>query len=116
MDAEMMIHDFACGNGSVADLAILSILIEGEPPQLEVTIPAGTPEVQVSPADLSRGLLAAWARGTDLGEWAAATRSLVILDGEDSPVWEVLMNALWAASFGDPIPDEALTLARSLAG
>jgi len=54
-----MIHDFACGNRSVADLASPSILIEGEPPQLNVTIPAGTPEVQVSPAELSRGLLAA---------------------------------------------------------
>jgi len=66
MDAEGLIHDFACGNGSVLNLASLGIHVEGEPPQLAITIPAGLPEVLVSPAELSRGFLAAWARGTDL--------------------------------------------------
>jgi hypothetical protein len=61
------------------------------------------------------GLLAAWARGTDLAEWAIVTRELVISDEEDSPAWETLMDALWSAAFGEGVPDEALALARSLA-
>jgi hypothetical protein len=116
MDPEGLIHDFACGNGSISDLETLGIRHEGEPPQLAITIPAGLPEVSVSPAELSRGFLAAWARGTDLAEWAFVTRELVIADEEDSPIWETLMNALWSAAFAEPIPDAALTLARSLAG
>jgi hypothetical protein len=116
MDVAALIRDCASGEGSVLDLASVGIRVEGETPQLAISIPSGIPEVLVSPAEVSRGLLAAWARGTDLAEWAFVTRALVTLEGEDSPVWETLMGALWSAAFGEPIPDETLTLARSLAG
>jgi len=116
MDAADLIRALATGNASVSELAALGVLVEGEVPHLEVTVLAGIPAVQVSPGELSLGLLAAWARSTDLAEWAAVTREVVVLDGEDSPVWEILMNALWSAAFGEPIPEEVLALAQSLAG
>jgi hypothetical protein len=114
MESEELVRALITGTLSVSDLAPLGVLVEGEPPQCSVTIPAGVSEVLVSPRELSAGLLAAWARSTDLAEWALVTRELVLADDEDSAAWKALMDALWSAAFGEGVPDDALSLARSL--
>jgi hypothetical protein len=114
MEPEALIRAVATGQGSVSDLAPIGVFVSGDPPDWSVTLQRDIPEVRVSLGELSTGLLAAWATGTDLAEWALVTRELVVVDEEDSPPWETLMNALWAAAFGEGVPDEALVLARRL--
>ena len=115
MTSESLIRTVAIGKASVSDLIPLGVVIEGETPNRSIVIPAKLPEVRVSPSELSAGLLAARARGADLATWAFVTRELVLLDGEDSPEWEALVNTLSSAATGEGVPDAALVLARSMA-
>jgi hypothetical protein len=68
-------------------------------------------------ADLAAGLLRQWALGTTLREWAAVVLMLsdVQFQEAESPDEDRLLDAVWSASAGEPVPDDALRLARQLA-
>lgn len=114
MEAEALVRAVGRGEAPVSDLSALGIIVAGDPPALSITVPPDVPLV-VTLADLSTGLLAEWARGTDLAVWAFVVRELVNVAEENSQAWDLLMNALWSAAFGEDVSEEALSLARSLA-
>jgi hypothetical protein len=67
--------------------------------------------------DLAEGLLAHVHGVHEVRKWAylmEAGSSFLDLDVEDHPAGEVLLNALWDASFGQPIPAEAIAAAERL--
>jgi hypothetical protein len=115
MDPDGVIRAVATGKAPLSDLAPFGVVLDGEPPHISLTVPSEIPDVHVSLGELSTGLLAACARCADVAEWAFVTRELVTVAGEDTPEWEVLMDALWSAAFGVGASEEALAMARSLA-
>ncbi len=71
-----------------------------------------------SAADVARGLLAYEGRGDDRRRWAFAMMAGDFLDLDPltaHPDGGLLLSALWDASFGDPLPDEARAAARRVA-
>ncbi|HEX7124740.1 MAG TPA: hypothetical protein VF406_03050 [Thermodesulfobacteriota bacterium] len=77
-------------------------------------------DVRVAPttADVARGLLAYEGRGDDRRRWAFAMVAGDFLDLDPltaDPDGGLLLSALWDASFGDPLPDDARAAARRLA-
>jgi hypothetical protein len=67
--------------------------------------------------DLAHGLLAYRADANALREWAFILEggsSFLDLDVEDHPDGEVLLDGLWKACFGEPIPAEAVRAAEHL--
>jgi hypothetical protein len=73
--------------------------------------------VELPLADLAAGLLRQWALGTTLRQWAAVVLMLpeVQFQEAEGPDEDQLLDALWSASAGEPVPDDALRLARQLA-
>jgi hypothetical protein len=57
------------------------------------------------------------ALGTTPGEWAAVVLMLadVQFQEAESPDEDRLLDALWSASVGEPVPDDAVRLAHQLA-
>jgi hypothetical protein len=78
--------------------------------------PPGMPVVTPSREDIASGLLANYALGTTLREWAAVMLAANLIDFveleaiDDDP----LLEALWAAAAGDETPEDALDVARGL--
>lgn len=67
--------------------------------------------------DLATGLVAQWARGTSLRRWASVILMVDAFQFEEAESEEeqILLDALWTASAGEPVDDAALNLARELA-
>jgi hypothetical protein len=73
------------------------------------------PPLLVSPSDISEGLLGLSSRPREQREWASfilAASSL--LDLEYVQACDLLLEALWEATFGEPVQQSAYDLARSL--
>jgi|SRR5262245_4802308 len=67
--------------------------------------------------DLAQGLLAHLPDTHRLRTWAfllEAESFVDWVDGEHYPAWEPLWNAVWSASFGDPVSEEAIRTAEHL--
>lgn len=67
--------------------------------------------------DLAHGLLAHLHDLGALKNWAFFLEAESFIDwaeGEDDPSWELLWDAVWCASFGDPIPDESIQQAKRI--
>ncbi len=67
--------------------------------------------------DLAHGLLAYLPDPVALRTWAFILEAESFVDWGDAerhPAWEPLWDALWCASFGDPVPEEAIKTAREL--
>jgi hypothetical protein len=71
-------------------------------------------DVRVGPSDIARGILAFLHSPAELQEWA-----LVILAGpfgldlEVQLVGDILLDALWDASFGQAISEEAIRIVQT---
>ena len=67
--------------------------------------------------DLACGLLAYLPDPSALRTWAFILEAESFVDWGDAerhPAWETLWDALWSASFGDPVPEEAIRTAEEL--
>jgi hypothetical protein len=67
--------------------------------------------------DLARGLLAHLQDPRALRTWAFVLEAESFVDWGDAerhPAWEPLWDAVWRASFGDPVPEEAIQMAAEL--
>ncbi len=87
---------------------------EGGSWQFPAAFPADT---QVAVADLARGLLAHLHDGPRLKEWAALMEALPyeLVDAESHPEGQTVLNAVWSASFGDPLGEKEIGVVTSLA-
>lgn len=100
------------------DLARLGITIVFEGSATRVDNPRGMVAV-AQPVDIAQGLLEYRDRPDDLRAWAR-----VILAGvpfldlalDDQPVGDILLDALWDATFGRQLADEAIRTAEQLVG
>jgi hypothetical protein len=77
----------------------------------------GVPTVVPSQEDVASGLLANYARGTTLKQWASVVLAANFIDLVELEVGdnELLLEALWAASADEEIPEESLQAARDVA-
>jgi hypothetical protein len=104
------------GERPIDDLAQVGVLVKNTERGRRIDVPAGF-GVALPLQDLAVGLLASWARGTELRDWA--TVMLMLSDVEfaemDSSDYEMLLEALWAASAGEELPEESIAVARRLA-
>jgi hypothetical protein len=104
------------GERPIDDLAHVGVLIKQTEQGRRIDVPAEL-GVALPLQDLAAGLLTSWARGTDLRDWA--TVMLMLSDVEfaekDSSDYEILLEALWAASAGEELPEEWIVVARRLA-
>jgi hypothetical protein len=91
--------------------------LSGQPGLLRVDLPADVPVVELPRSDLAHGLLRHWSRGTSLQEWATVVLAVDVIQfvERESPSEDRLLEALWSASAGEPIADDALALADSVA-
>jgi hypothetical protein len=104
------------GEEDPALLAEIGVNLEGEPGSYRVACPAGLPVVVVAMVDLAAGFLHHWSLGTSLPEWSAYVLSADCFDfPEDrSDADDLLIGAMWDASFGEPVSGEAVDVARHL--
>jgi hypothetical protein len=71
----------------------------------------------ITPADLAMGLTKLWSTAEEQRRWAFILEGCTFwsfADGEEETITELLLDALWALSFGDPPPPAAIELARNL--
>jgi hypothetical protein len=114
-DADVL-RAFVRGEVSTDALTRLGYNLTGEVGWLRLDAPVSE-GVELPLADLAAGLLRQWALGTTLREWAAVVLMLsdVQFQEAESPDEDLLLDALWSGSAGEPVPDDALRLARRLA-
>jgi hypothetical protein len=91
----------------------MSIKLDGDswtfenPPGISATI-----DVQ----DVARGFLTHLSNPIALREWAFVVEALDLdLDVENQPQAETLLNAVWDASFGNPVPADVIRTIEQLA-
>jgi hypothetical protein len=74
-------------------------------------------DVKVDIKDLARGFIAHLKAPRALREWAFVMEALPTeFDAERHPSGEAVMDALWSASFGEPLDDAQVELLKNLAG
>jgi len=112
-----LIRSVVRGDLDLWALEKIGVVLEGEPPLMALSTRGHVPMVEVELSDLAYGLLARWAKGTDLAKWATVLldADFIHFANEDAVSWGTLVDALWAASFFGSVSDEALALARSMA-
>ena len=96
-------------------LGVVSALDRSPPEWLE---PATLPSTAVSLADVATGFLTHLPPPRGLHEWAQAIEMCGCFDLasiEKDPVGELLLEALWSASYGDPIVVNTVEAIRSIA-
>lgn len=105
------------GERPVQALADVGIGIENTEAGRRVTIPTGF-LVQLPLTDLAFGLLASWARGTELRDWASVVVTVgdIEFDDIETDCGVTLLDALGAAAAGEGVSTEALEVARKLVG
>jgi hypothetical protein len=97
------------------DLRALGIDIQLEDNRLSIQDPRHL-NVMVDVHDLAMGFVAHAQNVRELREWAFVLEAgdFWDLDVERFPASETLMDALWSASFGDLIPEDAMTIVQQL--
>jgi hypothetical protein len=105
------------GDRPVDALADVGIGIENTAAGRRVTTPAGF-LVQLPLADLAFGLLASWARSTELRDWASVIMMVSDIEFADIETDDgvTLLDALGAAAAEEEVPEQALDVARKLVG
>ncbi|HJT76319.1 MAG TPA: hypothetical protein VJ739_03880 [Gemmataceae bacterium] len=74
-------------------------------------------DLQVNVGDLAQGFRAHLQNPRALKEWAFVMEALPTdFEAEQHPSGEAVMNALWSASFGEPLSAEQIDLLKNLAG
>jgi hypothetical protein len=114
-DADVL-RAFVRGEVPTDALARLGYNLTGDVDPLRLDAPV-IEGVELPLADLAAGLLRHWALGTTLRGWAAVVLMLadVQFQEAESPDEDRLLDALWSATVGEPVPDDAVRLARQLA-
>ena len=74
-------------------------------------------DTRVSIHDLARGFLQHLRDPRSLREWAFIMEALPyeLIDAEDHPARQNFLNALWSASFGDPLQEAEIGVITELA-
>ena len=82
--------------------------------QFPASFPADT---RVAVGDLARGLLTHLHDGSRLKEWGTIMEALPyeLVDAESHPEGQTVLNALWSASFGDPLSDKEIGVVTRIA-
>jgi hypothetical protein len=74
-------------------------------------------DIKVGIQDLARGFVAHLQAPHTLREWAFVMEALPTeFEAEQHPSGEAVMDALWSASFGEPLSDVQVELLMNLAG
>jgi hypothetical protein len=75
----------------------------------------GPLDLRVDVHDLARGFLAHLHDPSGLKEWAFVMEALPVdLDVEGHPEGETVLNALWSASFGEPLGEDQVEVLKEL--
>jgi hypothetical protein len=97
---------------------LYSLGMTGRPEKGSCQFPAAFPgDTRVTVRDLARGLLTHLRDGPRLQEWAVLMEALPydLVDAESHPEGQTVLDALWSASFGDPLGEEAIGVVTHLA-
>jgi hypothetical protein len=72
-------------------------------------------DTRVTVHDLARGFLTYLHDATRLQDWAFVMEAMPAdVDVENHPAGETVLNALWSASFGEPLSDDQLAVLKAL--
>lgn len=110
---------FVRGESEWQVLLSLGASVDLDADGLSLEEPADAPVYEPSVQDVAAGLLAHWAIGTSLRDWARlilATGMVDLVSLEDHPAGEVLLNALWDAAGGSDVSEAAVEAAREVVG
>jgi hypothetical protein len=103
------------GERNWADLAAAGIKVQLGAEPWTVENP-GHVSTRADAHDIAKGFLAHMHDPRSLKEWAFVVEAVdAELDVESHPAGEMLMNALWDASFGKQIPDDVVHAIEQLA-
>jgi hypothetical protein len=118
VDAAAMVRRMATAEDPPEALGALGIVMEGREGARSLTEPPGLPTVPVTLQELAAGFVRQWSLGTRLSEWAALVLMLTCIEFPDEGTDEEdrFVGSLWDASAGEPISDDAVSLARKLSG
>lgn len=113
-----VLRSFVRGETQWDAIAALGARLNFDSDGLHLDEPADAPVYEPSATDVATGLVAHWAIGTTLQDWARVLLGTGMIDLsslEDHPDGEVLLEALWDASEASDIDDQRLEVARQLA-
>jgi hypothetical protein len=115
-----LILAFVRGEQSWRTLEQVGISIKLEDDRYEIDNPWQM-TVEASLRDVAQGLLAYWRRPDQLKGWAGiilAGSSFLELseEFETTPEGDILLNSFWDAAFGDEVGQDAMNIAKDLAG
>lgn len=103
MSESSLIRDFVRGRRESNALTVLGASLALGDDVLRLSEPATAPVYEATATDVAVGLLASWAIGTTLQQWARvllATGMVDLSSLEDHPRGEALLNAVWGAADG----------------
>jgi hypothetical protein len=118
-EAMNVIRDFVRGERDSGALTTLGVSLELDDEAVRLDEPANAPVYDATASDVAAGLLANWAVGTSLRDWARvllATGMVDLSSLEDDPRGETLLNALWDAAERSGPSDRQIHVARQIAG
>jgi hypothetical protein len=113
--AEETVRDVVRGERPWTDLGPLGM--RGGPTEgrceFDASFPAGT---RVGIRDLARGFLSHLPDVGQLTEWAFVMEAMPydLTDAEDHPTGQMLLDALWNASFGNPLSETEIGVISNL--
>jgi hypothetical protein len=117
-DWESQVLEFIRGDRDELDPAGMGITVVVTDASVALHEPAGVPSVTPTLADVATGLVVQYARSLDLQDWArlvlaAGFIDLSALESDDSG--HVILEALWWASEGAPLPPETIRVIEAAA-
>ena len=111
---ELAIHEVIRGERPWSDLRLFGMIISPGTRTADHIPPL---EVRATVHDLARGFMTYYPNQSALREWAFVMEALPTDFGmEEHPEGEVVMDALWKASFGEHLGDAEFELLSNLAG
>jgi hypothetical protein len=113
--AERIVQQVVVGERLWTDL--LPLGMEGGPSEARCQFHSSFPrDTRVSIHELARGFLTFLPDIRKLREWALVMEALPTEFAiENHPAGETVLNALWSASFGDPLSDDQIAVLVELA-
>ncbi len=96
---------------------LIPLGMDAAPPESRCHFLASFPgETRVTVHDLARGFLTYLDDAAKLRNWAFVMEAMPAdVDVENHPAGETVLNALWSASFGEPLSEEQLVVVKALA-
>jgi len=95
---------------------LLPLGMEGGPQEKQCRFRPSFPgHTQVSIYDIARGFLTCLGDVSKLREWAFVVEAVPAeFDVENHPAGEAVLDALWSASFGEPLGEDQLAVLKEL--